>query len=247
MYNKEYYNGYIGENGYIQGYKKRKFLYNSYKKKVRKYLKGNVIDLGCGVGYMSLSLQEETRITSVVGIDISKDAIKIAKNNIHSEKVQFRYGCAYDIDQPDKTTDLIFALDIIEHLEKPENFLREATRVLKDRGALVISTPNPDSFGSRMKRNSKDGLIWFGDKDKTHVSIKNINDWRLIFKHANFKIIDDGTDYLWDTPYFIRLKSLQKLVFNGSHHFLARINILCSWAYGENYIAILEKQNNKND
>jgi SAM-dependent methyltransferase len=43
----------------------------------------------------------------------------------------------------EKSFDTIIAGETIEHLENPSQFLREAKKVLKDNGLLLISTPNP--------------------------------------------------------------------------------------------------------
>ena len=40
------------------------------------------------------------------------------------------------------TFDLVVALALIEHLHNPDNFLREAMRILRPGGALIVSTPN---------------------------------------------------------------------------------------------------------
>jgi hypothetical protein len=45
--------------------------------------------------------------------------------------------------------DLVFALEVIEHIATdPANFLREARRLLSDRGYLVLTTPNICSLGA---------------------------------------------------------------------------------------------------
>lgn len=43
---------------------------------------------------------------------------------------------------PDERVDLVLALEVIEHLVNPDHMLREARRVLRSGGSLVISTPN---------------------------------------------------------------------------------------------------------
>ncbi|MGC9108445.1 MAG: class I SAM-dependent methyltransferase [Infirmifilum sp.] len=43
---------------------------------------------------------------------------------------------------PDERVDLVLALEFIEHLVNPDHMLREARRVLRSGGSLVISTPN---------------------------------------------------------------------------------------------------------
>ena len=42
--------------------------------------------------------------------------------------------------------DAVIAGDVIEHLENPSRFLREVSRVLKDGGRLIISTPQANDW-----------------------------------------------------------------------------------------------------
>jgi SAM-dependent methyltransferase len=48
----------------------------------------------------------------------------------------------------DMRYDLVFAVEVIEHLENPRSFCRLASRLLKAGGLLVITTPNPTSLSS---------------------------------------------------------------------------------------------------
>jgi SAM-dependent methyltransferase len=52
---------------------------------------------------------------------------------------------------PDGVADLVFALEIVEHLVDPAHLFDEARRLLKPGGALVITTPNIARIGSVMK------------------------------------------------------------------------------------------------
>ncbi len=49
----------------------------------------------------------------------------------------------------DSAFDLVLAVEVIEHLENPWPFFREAIRVLRDDGVFIFTTPNVASFVSR--------------------------------------------------------------------------------------------------
>lgn len=51
-----------------------------------------------------------------------------------------------DLPFADESFDALIAGDVIEHLENPSHFLREANRVLKPDGKLVISTPQANDW-----------------------------------------------------------------------------------------------------
>jgi len=49
----------------------------------------------------------------------------------------------------DKSCDLVVCIDGIEHISKQFDFVSEAERILKDKGEIIISTPNISSLRSR--------------------------------------------------------------------------------------------------
>lgn len=48
-----------------------------------------------------------------------------------------------------KTFDMVVAIELVEHLERPFDFFSECGRILRDRGVLVLTTPNLDSRAAR--------------------------------------------------------------------------------------------------
>ncbi|GAG82018.1 unnamed protein product, partial [marine sediment metagenome] len=147
--------------------------------------------------------------------------------------------------------DAIIAFDVIEHLKKPENFLKEANRTLKLNGILIIATPNLDSFGNKIKKYKSSpkkmlyenkSLEWYGCRDETHISLKPIKEWQELINTNNFLILNDGTDTLWDIPYFKVIPNIiQKLIFIIPHWILTFFFGFFFWKYGENYICIAKK------
>ena len=102
----------------------------------------HVLDAGCGVGYGSAFLGESAR--SVVGIDVSAEAIEYARKRYRRENLEFAVGDLQGLERGDAEFDAVVAFEVIEHLPQPERFVAEARRVLKPDGVLVVSTPRAD-------------------------------------------------------------------------------------------------------
>lgn len=102
-----------------------------------------ILDLGCGNGSFLLELKEKG-YKNLSGADISKDNHLPA--NIEFKKADFHQGLPYSNNQ----FDIVFSLEVIEHLENPWQFIDEIHRILKNGGYAIITTPNPDNLASKM-------------------------------------------------------------------------------------------------
>ena len=100
--------------------------------------KGRLLDVGCGVGTISLELQK--RGFDVYGLDFSSVAIEKAR-----EKGINAMKCDVDKDGipfEDNCFDVVWAGDVVEHVFDPVFLLKEMSRVLKPTGKVLITTPN---------------------------------------------------------------------------------------------------------
>ena len=98
-----------------------------------------VLDAGCGTGYGAAQL---LRASKVFGVDASMEAIDHARRNFSRAGVQFLQAVCESLPFAEGSFDLVVAFEVIEHLERWENFLAEARRVLRPAGMLLVSTPN---------------------------------------------------------------------------------------------------------
>jgi SAM-dependent methyltransferase len=66
---------------------------------------------------------------------------------------------------PDKSFQMVYAVEVIEHLHRPKRLIEEAYRVLEPGGFLTISTPNPQSLAQRLRFLLTGKLGWFSEED----------------------------------------------------------------------------------
>ncbi len=109
--------------------------------------KQKVLELGCSDGSFASFVNKKTN-TEVWGVDISPEEIRSAKKlgikaQIHdlSKEFPFKKG----------QFDLVYTLEVIEHLLDTDFFLEEIKAVLKKNGYLVVSTPNLGSLTNRVR------------------------------------------------------------------------------------------------
>jgi SAM-dependent methyltransferase len=103
-----------------------------------RHVKGlNVLDIASGEGYGTNALAQVAK--SIVGVDISQEAIEHAIRRYH---LDFRVGGAESIPVADCSIDAAVSFETIEHVSVPENLVIELFRVIRPEGMLIISTPN---------------------------------------------------------------------------------------------------------
>jgi 2-polyprenyl-3-methyl-5-hydroxy-6-metoxy-1,4-benzoquinol methylase len=97
----------------------------------------DILEVGCGRGHM---LSKLSTAKSRVGIDPSSEAIKLAKEK--EEGLDFSVGYAESLLYKDNKFDVVYSLEVIEHVLDYETMIIEIHRVLRPGGCLFIQTPN---------------------------------------------------------------------------------------------------------
>lgn len=108
---------------------------------LEQFAKGkDVLDIGCGLAYGTAHLQAVAK--TIVGIDISKSAIRFARKRY--PLTQTLVMDAQSLKLQPKSIDLAISTENFEHLSDQGKSLREVVRVLRPEGICFIATPNRD-------------------------------------------------------------------------------------------------------
>jgi 2-polyprenyl-3-methyl-5-hydroxy-6-metoxy-1,4-benzoquinol methylase len=107
-----------------------------------------VLDAACGNGYGSRILADAG--AHVLGVDVAPDAVAFARHYFGGEHMRFAAAAIDDgrslrlAAERRGPFDAVVTLETLEHLERPEVFLRDAAALLRAGGDLFCSTPNAE-------------------------------------------------------------------------------------------------------
>ncbi len=114
----------------------------------RNYVVGKrVLDMASGEGYGSHLLSKSA--ISVVGADISADAVAHANTRYVNKNLRYVAANCTQIPEPDASFDVIVSFETIEHMTEHEAFLREVERLLAPGGTFIISSPNRPEYSDK--------------------------------------------------------------------------------------------------
>jgi len=109
-----------------------------------------VLDIASGEGYGSNILAGAAK--SVVGVDISEDAIAHASKKYVKPNLRYIAGSAAHIPLPDHSVDRVISFETLEHHDRHEEMFSEIKRVMRPGGLLMISTPDKLNYTDTPKQ-----------------------------------------------------------------------------------------------
>ena len=109
---------------------------------------GDLLNIGAGPFFELARLPTDDRTITICDVDAR--AMEVARE-VHKSKIARADVVAPNAPLPyaDGAFDVVLSMDVIEHVDPPEPWLREAWRVTRPGGTLFLTTPN---YGSRSLR-----------------------------------------------------------------------------------------------
>jgi 2-polyprenyl-3-methyl-5-hydroxy-6-metoxy-1,4-benzoquinol methylase len=172
----------------------------------------DVLDVGCGKGFFAALIRDTGN--RVTGIDELPEAA-------HAEP--FEQYIQADLEQGidpqttalrGRTFDKVLLLDILEHLRRPEQLLRDCRHLLKSNGHLLVSVPNIANITVRlmlllgMFNYTERGIL-----DRTHLHFYTRKTARQLLEANGYRIVEHK----------MTIMPLELVLGLAEDHFLMRI------------------------
>ncbi len=174
----------------------------------------NILDIGCGGGLLS---EPMCRLgAKVVGIDASKKNIEIAKFHAKKNNLKINYICSSpEVLKINKKFDVILNMEIVEHVEDVNFFIKKSSELLKKNGLMFVATLNktlksymfaiigaeyilrwlPIGTHDWEKFVKPEDLIKISEEN--HLEIKNLDGFKYDILNNKWKIsVDKSVNYI---------------------------------------------------
>jgi len=99
-----------------------------------------ILEIGCGKGFFSYLVAKNSTVGSVTGCDVYPD-FQIKEISSVVPRVEYSAIAGDTLPFKDNYFNLVFSMDVIEHLENDRKSITEHIRVTKPGGQIIIGTP----------------------------------------------------------------------------------------------------------
>ncbi len=145
-----------------------------------------LVDIGCGMG--TFTVEAARRGGRALGIDFAPEALPAAAAVARAEgaaQAWFAQADAVRLPLRDASADVVVAADVTEHLDDATlaGVLRDAQRVLRRGGTLVVYTPEQSHLFERL-RNA--GVM---TQDPSHIGVRSADGLAAAVRAAGLEVV----------------------------------------------------------
>jgi len=189
-----------------------------------------ILDYGCGTGnHVTIPLAQMGH--EVLGIDSHESSIREARHMCSLPNLSFQTGALDDLLKENKMFELIVCSEVLEHHDKPFDFLVGLRRLLGRDGMLIITTPN--GYGSyemlcRLERELRTIGVhqWLRSVFYRGQSLIRLMSQQKMFSSAAHVISEDQTPGFLNVEsvhvQFFRLQALEQLFRKSGFRVVSR-------------------------
>ena len=159
---------------------KRYFKYFiPYQDLIKKYnIKGKALDIGCGAGHLlevfkkNNLISEGTEINPLL-VNALKPKFKVYFGEVENSKIK------------KDSYDLITFNQVLEHIEKPEEFIKKVNELLKQNGKIILAVPYLYGLVPTIIRK-----YWYGISKGQHLNFFSKKGLKILLERNGFEILE---------------------------------------------------------
>jgi len=205
-----------------------------------------LLDVGCGNG--DLLVRMRSLGWDVEAVDLDPAAVQTAR----ARGLEVHQGDLRSQKYPSNCFDAVTMAHLIEHVYDPPRLLREAHRILKPGGTLVLLTPNSESLGTHLY-----GRDWRGWEPPRHLHVFNVDNMRTTLEQSGLQQVEvraiaRGARYILSLSEALRRKRMssadtvaddiyQKTLKSMTLQFVERLLTAVNARAGEEVLAVAHK------
>lgn len=198
----------------------------------------NTLEIGAAEGYFAKSFLNNFRNVEYHAVELSQDSYECEKivNKIYRKKLE-------DLSLTRESYDLILSFHVLEHLQNPNDLLKEVIKILKNDGQFIIEVPN--EHGNKI-------VPW--DYNKEHLQLFTVSSIASLLMNNGFQVskVELGG---FESPYYndsIRIAAVKKtnnktFLYKEFLSNFIKNNDLAFWGAGGDFYSYLWPYLDKSD
>jgi arsenite methyltransferase len=168
-----------------------------------------VLEIGCGKGFNSQFLAEQYPNVKFTGVDLTPLHIKIASqkaSKIHN--LSFQIGNFNQLNFPDESFDIVFAVECLCHAKQPQTPLAEIFRILRPGGQLIVFDGYRKAKLATFDRELQRATCLIETSMAVQHGFPEIQQWLDVANSAGFYVEKSEDLSFAILPNLVRLKKL---------------------------------------